>query len=95
MAMNKTTEQDLLGVLENVDLKKPATVNAAVSHLLEDEGVASTGATVILIDDTGTYPAGTSGKVKGVSSKGLGYVDVELPDSSVIPVPSNLLLVRP
>ena len=66
----------------------------AANSLLEDEGVTTAGATVVLIDDTGTYPAGTIGKVKGVSAKGSGHVDVELENGSVIPVMSSLLLVR-
>ncbi len=65
----------------------------AANTLLEDEGVATSGATVVLIDDTGTYPAGTVGKVKGVSAKGSGHVDVELENGAVIPVMSSLLLV--
>lgn len=67
----------------------------AANALLEDEGVTTSGATVVLIDDTGTYPAGTVGKVKGVSAKGSGHVDVEMENGAIIPVMSSLLLVRP
>jgi hypothetical protein len=76
--------------IEELNLADPVR---AANSLLEDEGVTTIGARVSLIDDQGTYPAGTSGVVKGVSAKGAGYVDVELENGSVIPVMSSLLLV--
>lgn len=92
--MNEKIEKMIVGAVGGINLQDPNSVAAAANAILEDEGVTRTGQTVVLIDDFGTYPAGTSGRVKGVSAKGAGHVDVELDSGAVIPVISSLLLVR-
>lgn len=91
--MNDKLEMKVAQLVTTLD-GKPESLTKAVDSLLEDEGVATPGSTVVLVDDSSAYPAGLSGKSKGASAKGSGYVDVELESGTVIQVPSNILLVK-
>lgn len=69
-----------------------AAVQEAVNQLLGEE--IKPGDVVAPIDDP-SYPfQGVTGKVKGMSAKGSGFVDVVFPDGTVVPMQSSLLLKR-
>jgi len=66
------------------------SIQEAVNMLLEN--FVKAGDKVAIINDP-TYPCeGVTGKVKGVSAKGSGFVDVELPNGTVVPLQSSLLV---
>lgn len=68
----------------------PNFVAEAVNRLLGED--IESGNTVAIIDDP-SYPyQGVTGKVKGPSAKGSGFVDVSLPDGNVLPMQASLLL---
>lgn len=77
--------------VEHVDLKDSKTFGEAANMLLEDSDIKK-GASVAVIDDPTYSLAGIRGVVKGQSAKGSGWMDVELPDGTVMPVQSSLLL---
>jgi hypothetical protein len=67
-------------------------IRGAVNQLLGED--INSGDTVAIIDDP-TYPyQGVEGKCKGPSAKGSGFVDVEMPDGTTVPMQSSLLLKR-
>ena len=69
------------------------TVEEAARRLLSEDEEFKAGETVVSVHDDETFPyQGVAGKVKGVSSKGGGWLDVVYPDSTVVPIQSNLLL---
>ncbi len=66
------------------------TVEESVNRLLEAEKVTGR---VAILDGTAYGVDGIVGVAKGPSTnKGAGFTDVELPNKSVISVPTNLLL---
>ena len=67
-------------------------IEEAVSEILADAGIKP-GATVAILHDPIYGMEGVRGKIKGPSNKGLGYVDVELENGTMMPMMANLLAV--
>lgn len=65
-------------------------VREAVNQILGEDITA--GQTVAVIDDPIYGLSGSKGKVKGESSKGSGFVDVELENGTKMPMQSSLLV---
>jgi hypothetical protein len=88
----KNIETTIREAVEQVDLRKPGTIQAAANRILSEDLDVSAGQTVVVIDDP-TYPfPGQKGRSLGVSSKGSGFVDVEFENGVKVPVQSSLLL---
>jgi hypothetical protein len=84
------SEQNISKVIASVDPTDESSINAAASQILE--GNISAGSKVAVIDDPTYSYSGQKGKVKGPSSKGSGFVDVEFADGTVTPLMSNQLI---
>ena len=87
----KIDEKTINEAISKVDLAKDSTIQEAVDMLLGGNAV-NVGSYVTTIADC-SYPyEGARGKVKGVSAKGSGWVDVEFADGTVVPLERNLLI---
>jgi hypothetical protein len=89
--MMKNIESKISEAAKLVDLKSEASIQEAVCKILEN-GDFKSGSKVAVIDDPTYSMAGQVGKVKGVSTKGSGFVDVEFENGLCIPLQSTLLL---
>jgi len=79
-------------ILRTVKASDPASIQAA-AHQLLSESTSISGDVAIFDDHAGPAPyVGLKGKAKGPSNKGSGYTDVELPNGTVIPVMTSLLI---
>lgn len=67
------------------------SVTEAVAILTEAAEFKS-GQKVAILDGTPYALDGVQGTVKGPSGNNSGFLDVELPNKMVVPVPANLLL---
>lgn len=82
-------------VIQETLEKKPssAAVQEAVNRILGED--IESGDTVVSIHDDETFPyQGVQGKAKGPSAKGSGFIDVQFPDGTVVPLQASLLLKR-
>jgi hypothetical protein len=82
-------------IVENVNLNDPKSVKSAARKIIESAVDFSSGAGVVLCDENGASGcpnSGVAGKIKGPSSKGAGWYDVEFPDGSVQACQADLLL---
>jgi hypothetical protein len=88
----KSTSQIINETLSAPKHQEAAAIVGAVNQLLGED--ISSGDTVIPIDDP-SYPyQGATGKCKGPSAKGSGFVDVTFEDGTTVPMQSSLLLKR-
>ena len=85
-------EQKIQEAVEKVNLRKPETIAQAANQILTEDSYVDGGETVAIIDDPTYSLAGLRCKVKGPSTKGSGWVDIETPNGTVMPVQSSLLL---
>lgn len=62
-------------------------------NVLMEAGEIKSGTKVAILDGTAYGIDGIQGTAKGPSAnKGAGFIDVELPNKSVVPIAANLLL---
>ena len=74
-------------------LKPGLSVTESVNILMEAAFSIKNGSKVAVLDDTAYGIDGICGVAKGPSAnKGSGFIDVELPNKSVVPIAANLLL---
>lgn len=82
-------------IVDQVNLKDPKTVSAAARKIMESAVDLSIGTKVTLVDEDGAHGCpnvGAVGTIKGESSKGAGWYDVEFADGSVHPCQADLLV---
>lgn len=73
-------------------LQPGLSLTESVNILLEAPSIKS-GTKVAVLDGTAYGIDGIQGVAKGPSTnKGAGFIDVELPNKSVVPIAANLLL---
>jgi hypothetical protein len=89
--MKKEIDSIIKEALEKVQKGDDASIQEAANMILGGNGVTA-GSTVAIIDDPTFSSAGLKGKVKGPSAKGSGFMDVEMPDGSVLQLQTSLLL---
>ena len=71
---------------------KESSPEAGAAVLLSEESHIRAGMTVVVIGDAGGYAVpGSKGKVKGLSNKGSGFVDLELENGTTVPAISSML----
>ena len=88
--MSTTYDKIVSEAVSKIDFSK-VSVQEAANALLE--GIPLTAGSMVAVIDDPTYPApGQKGKVKGPSSKGSGWTDVELANGTVMPMQSSLLI---
>jgi hypothetical protein len=85
------TEQ-IATIVEGVKLNDQKSAAAAAKKLVESIVDLKAGQSVAVIDDPTYGQPGITGKIKGQSAKGSGFWDVELPNGTVVPMQSDLLL---
>ena len=87
----KDFEAKLGAVMERLDTRDRNSLEEAANLLLEADGDIS--GDVAIIDDPSFGQFGMKGKVvRAHSHEGSGFVDVQLPNGTIVPIPKNLLL---
>jgi len=86
----KYIEQTIQEAVAQADVRKPASIKEAANRILSED--VNSGDTVAIIDDPTYAQPGVKAKVVGPSAKGSGFVDVELPNGTKLPVQSSLLI---
>lgn len=72
---------------------KPGLSTVESVNILMEVSPIKSGMKVAVLDDTAYGIDGIQGVAKGPSAnKGSGFIDVELPNKSVVPIAANLLL---
>ncbi len=72
-------------------LEEGRSIESATAILLDAFDFKS-GQSVAILDDTAYGMDGQRGIVKGSTANKAGFVDVQLPNRMILPIPANLLL---
>jgi len=89
--MNKTPISKILQeAASNNRTSEKSFITEAVNRILGED--INSGDTVAVVEDPITGHHGVKGRVRGVSCKGSGFMDVELESGVTLPMQSSLLV---